>query len=365
MPSRLLSPLLLVATLSLHTTAARAETRTPLGLSAPLSGDATAWGNDLKNVLKFANEKIAGGKYSLVIEDDRCDPKTAVSIAHKLAKVSKVPAVFTVCGAVTLAAGPVYDKAGTVVMAPLATPSMISNLGERIFRASLSDAIAASALADAVRSAHTKVGILTEQNAYSEGFANDFRKRAGQIGLEVVSEDFQSGDTDLKGQLLRLQSRAPDAIFINTNTERTFTAILKQMSVMQFVPTRYGAYMPGASSFLAAAGAMAEGIIFVDLPKAEELLNEEGRKLYQEYLSRYGALQGWTFIFPAGFEAFRSIHQAITSGKPINEYLHSTEFSGIFGMYSFDKSGDIRGLRHSIRVIKGGQNVPVESQAGS
>ena len=42
MPSRLLSLLLLVAALSLHTTAARAETRTPLGLSAPLSGDGTA-----------------------------------------------------------------------------------------------------------------------------------------------------------------------------------------------------------------------------------------------------------------------------------------------------------------------------------
>ena len=55
-----------------------------LAVSAPLSGGGSAWGNDVKNVLLFANEKLAGGRYHFVFEDDRCDPKIALSVQRRV-----------------------------------------------------------------------------------------------------------------------------------------------------------------------------------------------------------------------------------------------------------------------------------------
>ena len=119
----------------------------------------------------------------------------------------------------------------------------------------------------------------------------------------------------------------------------------------------YGAYLPGSSTFLELAGTLAEGIIFIDFTPAEDLLDEEGRSLYGEYLKRYGPLKSWSFAFPAAFEGFRAVTQAIGSGKPPQTYLRSAKFQGIFGAYSFDKNGDLRGLKHSMRVVRGGRSV--------
>jgi len=127
-----------------------AETRR-IGVSAPLSGPGARWGNDLKNVLMFANDKLADGKYSFVFEDDRCDPKTSISVARKLITLDHAKEVFVMCGQTTIATAKVYRDANVTVMATLATPSRISELG--VFRTGLSDSFAADKLASYILSA--------------------------------------------------------------------------------------------------------------------------------------------------------------------------------------------------------------------
>lgn len=111
-------------------------------------------------------------------------------------------------------------------------------------------------------------------------------------------------------------------------------------------------YLPGSEGFLTRAGQLAEGLVFVDFPGAEDVLNEEGRKLYAEFTGRFGSLKSWSFAFPSTFEAFRAIHQAIQSGEPVKEYLHKAQFQGIFGPFSFDQNGDVRGISPVLRVIR-------------
>ncbi len=96
--------------------------------------------------------------------------------------------------------------------------------------------------------------------------------------------------------------------------------------------------IPGTSEFLKLVGENSEGIIFVDFPFADQLLNKDGEKLYQEFVEKFGPMQGWDYSFPAVFESFRALSSAIESGKPIKEYLYQEKFKGIFGDYSFDKN---------------------------
>lgn len=336
-----------------------------IGVSAPLSGPAAPWGNDVKNVLLFAAKKLSDPKVSFLFEDDRCDPKTAVTIAQKFISVDRVKAVFSVCGAVTLAAGPIYQRAGILVMAPIATPSKISGLGDKIFRTGLSDEYAAQRLAEHTARSLKKIGVITEQNDYSVGMINDFQKYATTHGIEVVNEDFQSSDTDFRAQLLRLKSKSIAGLFVNTNAERSLASILEQTRSLGLKVPVYGAYLPGSSAFLALAGPAAEGIEFVDFPLAEDFLNADGRQLFKDYRDTVGAIQSWTYTFPSTFESYRVVTKALASAESPSDYIRHTSFSGIFGSYSFDTKGDMQGIKHSMRRIENGKSTPLPGNIAS
>ena len=132
--------------------------------------------------------------------------------------------------------------------------------------------------------------------------------------------------------------------------------IVKQLKEIEYAPSLYGAYLPGSAGFLKIAGVMAEGLVFVDFPGASDLLTAEGQALYSEYLARFGPLQGWSFAFPATFEAFRAIHLGIISGQPLEQFLRTSKFQGVFGPYSFDDHGDIAGQQHVMRIIRDGKS---------
>lgn len=328
-----------------------------LGLSAPLSGGGAGWGNDVKNVLIFANEKLAGGKYSFVFEDDRCDPKTSLSVARKLSSVDRIKEVFIVCGQATLATAKIYRDSGVVVMAPLATPSRISELG--IFRTGLNDALAAGKLARYIADHHRSISVLTEENDYPVSFLNDFMHSSKELNLTVSNENYLPQQQDFRPQLLRLKAKKVTALFLNTQTEEALTTLVRQLKELAFSPKLYGAYLPGSARFLQIGGKLADGMVFVDFPGASDLLNTRGKELYAEYVSRFGPLQGWSFAFPATFEAFRAVHLAIESGEAPEQYLHKTSFDGLFGSYSFDKRGDLVGPQHVLRIIRDGKSEPL------
>ena len=353
--------LIIAFTLQLFPNTVQADSDMKIGVSAPLTGPAAAWGIDLKNVLIFANEKLAQSSYRFIFEDDKCSPKEAVSIAQKFTRVDKVQASFIVCGATTIASAPVYDRAGVVLMAPIATPTSISQAGDYIFRPGLSDAFATRKLAEHISKGHKKVGVLTEQNDYSVSFLKDFEKEARIWGLETLNEDFQSSDTDFKTQILRLKSKDIDALFINSNTERLYSIVLKQVRSLKIELPIFGAYLPGTSAFISLAGADANGIQFVDFPLAEQLISAEGRKLYEEYIERFGKPKSWDYAFPAVFEAFRALHTALQSGGSPKDFLYRTKFQGIFGPYSFDSNGDLVGLSHAMKVILDGKSTTLET----
>lgn len=324
-----------------------------LGFEGPLTGAGAGWGNDIKNVLVFANEKLANGRYSVVFEDDNCNPKNSRSAAQKLISINRVKQAFVACGQAVMATAGIYKRAGVTVMAPFATPSRISNLG--VFRTSPSDAYAAKRLAERIAARHKTVYVLSQIDDYTQEFLKDFLASAKESRLMVFNEDYLPDEKDFRPLLLKLKSKNIEALFLNTQSEQVLLAQVRQLQELAIAPRLYGAYLPGSQGFLKAAGALAEGIEFVDFPGAAELLSEEGQKLYAEYQTRFGPLQGWSFAFPATFEAFRAVHLALSSGQPVGDYLQHNSFDGIFGRYSFDEHGDIVGLQHVMRVVRKGQ----------
>ena len=335
-----------------------AQEKIKIGVSTALTGNAATYGVDLKNALLFANEKLAGNKYELVFEDDRCNGRDAVAVAHRFIDVLKLKYVAGfACSSTVLSSASLYEKAQVVVMVASASAAEISNSGDFIFRTWASDDGAARTLHRYIASNHKSVGIISEQTDYAQGFLKSFIESNNDKKLNIASESYLTDTVDFRSSLLKLRARNIDGLFINSQTEVTLLAVLKQVKEMNWNVQVYSAYWGGASSFLEKAKSLAEGIIYVDLPSVKEALTSDGALLFNEFQKKYGKINSVELMFATAFEAFRALHMAIESGQEMRRYLYSTKFDGLFGEWWFDSHGEIQGLNFIMKVVKDGKGV--------
>lgn len=331
-----------------------------IGAPLPLSGGAATWGQDIRDTIIFANDKLASGGYRLVFEDDQCDSKHAVSAAQKLISINKIThAIGFACTAATLPVASLYRRKGIVMMVTAASAEAVSKLAPFAFRSIPDDKEASTVLFRHIsQKGVKKLGILSLQNDYCFGFRDNVKQLAAKSGIEIVTEDYTPDTVDYRSLLSRLRKQKVEALFINSGFEGDFAQIVEQLAELRWKVAKYGAYYPGMPSVLKRTGAALEGTVYVDFPSLEEVATDEGKALYQEYLGRFGPIRAVPILFATTFEGFRALHEAIRSGDDIKEYLGSRTFSGLFGSYSFNNQGNIVGLTHVLRTIQNG--VPIK-----
>lgn len=335
-----------------------------IGVSVPLSGVGSSYGTDVKNALTFANEKFANNAYELIIEDDQCLDKEAVTIAHKFINVDKVKyALGMPCSGTVLASAPVYEKAGVIVITSGAGAPLITFAGDYIFRTKPTLKIAGQKLAMDMATKFRKVGAITEETAYCQGLTDAVIESSKLVpiasGLKVINENFLPQTADFRSTLLRLKTKGVEAIFINPQGEATLITIFNQLKSMNWNVPVYGTFLPGTKSFIEAYGSKADGLIFADVPFNEDTLNDEGLKLYRKFTDQYGPAKGGEHFVTFSFLSFNTLHQAILSDENVKDYLYKTKFKGIFDEYSFDKNGDVVSdkITYGLKVIKDGKAV--------
>lgn len=335
-----------------------AEEKMRIGVSVPLTGNAATYGVDTQNVLIFANEKLADGKYEFVFEDDKCSGRDAVAIAHRFVGVLKLPYVLGFpCSGPLLSAAKLYERAKVVVIAATASAPAISQAGEYIFRTCPSDDGSAKMLYEYVEKRHSRFGVLSEQTEFSQGLLQAFLRSNEGGQLKIETEDFLTDSTDFRTLLLRLRSKKIEGLFINGQSEATFLTALKQLREIGWDVPVYSAYMATTKTFLDNAGPLSEGIVCVDYPEMQSVGSSEGLALYKEYVSRFGNMKSLELNFVTTFESFRALHEAINSGEEVKEFLNQAQFKGVAGEWSFDENGDIRGIGFVLKQIKGGKPV--------
>jgi branched-chain amino acid transport system substrate-binding protein len=331
------------------------EAKARIGISTALTGNGATYGVDTKNVLQFANNKLAHGKYELIFDDDRCNGKDAVAVAHRFVDVLHLKFVAGYpCSGTVLATSDIFEKAHVIQLSTGASSANVSEAGDYIFRTFPSDRQAAERLYGYVFSQHKKFGVLSEQTDYAQSFWRSFQESAKAGALELSAEDYLTDTSDFRAVIGKLRARNVEGIFINSQTELTFLAILRQIRELQWNPKIYAAYWPGTAAVLDKAADLAEGTIYVDMPTLKEALNEEGAGLYREFESIYGKMNSIELLFGTNFEGFRALQAAIESGQEPRQYLYTHRFQGIFGEWWFDKNGDIRGLDFVLKTIKSG-----------
>ena len=342
----------LFALLFLSTSAFSEDQKIRVGVSIPLSGDASVYGDDIKRVLTFANSQVFANRYEFVFEDDKCTGKDGVTVAHKLVSVDKVKYVLGfACSGTLLAAAPIYERGQVLAIGTMTTSPDISKAGQYIFRTVPSDELAAKVLGEFIAKSNKHLAVISEESDYCESLLKQLEQNKA---LKVSVEHYKSGESDFRSLILRLKSKQPDALMLNPQTDGPLITMVKQIRSLNWNIPLFGAYYPSSTNFLKGVGAQAEGITFVDPPTLKDLLVSDKVSLYDRFLGLGGPLRGIDYVFVLTYNALAALDGALHSGKNPKEALNSLTFDGLSGPFSFDKDGDIVGIQHVIKRITQG-----------
>lgn len=204
--------------LAFASTAAQADINVGVVLSA--TGPAASLGIPEKNTISLLPQTIGGEKVNYVVLDDASDTTTAVKNVRKLVAENKVDVVVgSTTSPASLAMIDVAAEAQTPMISMAASARIVEPVDDKkkwVFKTPQNDLQMATAIVEhMVANNVKKVSFIGFANAYGEGWHEQFRKIAEVRGVEIVAnERFNPADTSVTGQVLKLISVKPDAVFI-------------------------------------------------------------------------------------------------------------------------------------------------------
>lgn len=336
---------------------ALAQDTIKIGVTQPLTGPVAASGNYVVQGAQiaesFLNEKggILGKDVELVIEDNKSNPKEAVSTAEKLIVKDKVPVLMGAWSSTyTLAVMPKLMEYGVPMVVETSSSGKITTSGNPwIFRISPTSTMEAMAFSEKVDDfGIKKADFLAVNNDWGRGAAEQFSKMLEEKGIEVgVIETMDAGAQDLSAQLAKLKASGGDTLFLTTGVEQ-ITLVLKQAKEQRLehrIITTGGSSSP--DQLIEQAGEAADGsyhLLFFAPWFPQSAPNPEVAQAFvDEWNKRGHNFAGLTEGF-RGYDGIVTIAAGIeAAGKAepdaIRESLWGVEVDGVNGDISFIKQG--------------------------
>ena len=299
-------------------------------------------------VEEINNAQLGEAKLKLVIEDGQSTVEGAVEAFHKLINQDKVTAILG--PATSSQAKAVFDAAQesqVVAISPTAAARGLSKTGGFTFRTSL---ITDILIPNGVRITHAKLDYQNVATIHDEidVFSTDsdfvLKKALAENGVEVViSETFQSGETDFSAQLTRIKESNADAVFVSAQIAESPEILLqgREIGIPADVPFLITVTL--SPDQIEVAGEAADGAItFTSWVSTAET---PGNQMFvRHYRTKYG-VEPNTFAAQS-YAALYILVEAIsraqsTDSIAIRDALANIkEFDTVLGKFSFDGSGD-------------------------
>ena len=334
-----------------------------IGYIGPLSGALVYTGEPVKNGFELANSKYNSynKNISVIYEDDKCSPVDALNAARKLINIDNVNIIVSgVCSSSTLAIAPLAEENKKILISPVSASPDIKNAGDYVFRIAASSDLLGSKAADIVYDlGYSKIGIIYELNEYPRGWKDVFKTEFIKLGGEIVDEEsFNSGETDIKTQLIKIKEKNPDVILMVVLSVPSGIQILKEINELDIKTPLVGnelfSYKPVINSYPNTTEGMFVATYDYDL-------NSEEMKLFlSEYNSKYNKEVSEEIYGALGYDVYMLLYDSIKTcdgdnPECIKNYFNNLgETAGVGGNYTLDENGDaVRNV--VLRKIVGGK----------
>ena len=216
---------------ALITPAFSAATKTiKIGFAFSMTGGAAVYGTSQKEGTRLAIDQInaAAGSSGLQIvpiwEDDASVPQQGTNVFNKLINGDKVSLIIgpTLSNTAKIT-DPIAQQAGVPVLAISNTISGITEIGNYIFRDSLTENVV---IPHTVKVAKEKLGLKKvamlygNDDAMTKATYEVFKKVLQSSGIQILGEQtFAKGDRDFSPQLTQIKAQNPDAIICGALAE--------------------------------------------------------------------------------------------------------------------------------------------------
>lgn len=338
-----------------------------LGMAVPMSGSSAAFGPYMRNGAQLAIDEIndAGGvlgrKLKLQVEDDACDPKTAVAAANKLVAGGVAVSVGGYCSGATLPTLPVFGKRNIPMVIPAANSNeLVEQKQDHVFLINgTGDQQADAAVAWIKRKGAKKVALMHDNTSYSKDIAVVTREKLTGSGADAVLNVANPGESDYSANVDSVLRAKPDFVY--------WTGYYQEggLLIRQFRQAGYqGTFMVADGSVdksLAkiAGGTNADGV-FATMTQTPDTI-EGADKWIATYEKKFDAEPGpySTQTYDAVRVAAEAIKNAgSTDGKKISEALEGIDGLALFsGPLKFTPEHTLSAGGFVILVVKDGKFV--------
>jgi branched-chain amino acid transport system substrate-binding protein len=296
---------------------------------------------------------VLGRPVDIVVEDDKSDPKEAVTAANRLIQQEKAVALIAASGsASTLAVKEITAQQGLPQISMAASTAITNEepyewIWSTPHKNELAVTRALTYISEVLQA--KKIAVLHDENAFGSDGMAAIEKSAGSFGLEIVAaESYKSNDTDLTAQLTKIKGSNPEAVMVwGTNPGPALAA--KNMKQLGMNVPYVGSHGIANKTFIELAGDAAEGVVFPAgrLLVPSSITDPDQKKVTDEFIAAYKAAYNAespnTFAGYA-FEAVTLLVNAIekagsTDPKAIQTALNATQnFPGPDGFYNYSET---------------------------
>ncbi len=347
-----------------------------IGVASPFTGDLAAYGDNIKAGVSLKLKEIndAGGingkKVELVWGDDLCAPKDAGTVGSKFAADKSIVAVIGhLCSSATLAAMPIYVRAGLAAISPTSTNPTIGDVGKGwFFRNCYTDDFQGQYLASYVVPkllGKNSVAIFYENNDYAIGLKDAFIAGAKSAGVKVTgAEAYTKGTADFTPQLTKLLLDKPDTIFL-CGYHPEGALIAGQARKLGFNGPLFGADGLDNEDYIKIGGKATDNT-YLTVPFLASSAGPEGKAFAKQFKEAYGREVDW--MSANAYDCLGILAQVIAKTGPdrkkIREGLaainsEANGYKGITGLTYFDKKGDCAKPAF-VKMVKDGKFVAAE-----
>jgi branched-chain amino acid transport system substrate-binding protein len=339
------------------TAAAQAELIVKLGAAGPLTGPIAHIGKDGENGIRLAIEDanakgiVIGGekvKFELMSEDDQADPRTATTVAQRLADAKVKGVIGHVTSGASIPASRVYEQAGIPVITPSSTSPTLTQQGFKVtYRVIANDLQQAEAMANyAVKKLGLKkIAVIDDRTAYGQGLADALAAAMTKLGAQVVAREFTNDKaTDFMAILTKLKSKSPDAIFYG-GMDAQGSPLLRQVRQLGMNATFLSGDGLCTAEMLKLSAKELDGRVFCTQAGIPMEKMPGGVKFRERFKQRFnGDVQLYA---PYNYDAATALIEAMKAANSVEpaKYLPALKalnIKGITGNISFDTKGDIK-----------------------
>ena len=339
----------------------------PLTGPMSLSGIASQQGAEL--AIKEINAKggVLGKKLLLISYDDKSSPEQAVKAVTRMIDSDKVHAIVgSLHSGNILASAPVVEKAKIPEVGVGTSPGWLEKGYTYLFRPLANTNVIAVQLVKTIADlGYKKVGALGLSDEYGKTGVEDMRKQLEPLGIQVLAEWFNPGDSDFTGQLTKLINSGIEAL-IAYGVDAYQGPIMKQARQNGFTGLVFGPESLSVPSVKDVAGKDADGAVFgssyVIPVKPEDAFDKVHESFFKAFVAEFKKMpdsQTAMRCYDAVYIIAEAIKRANSlDGTAIRDKIASMKgFDGLAGTFDFvGKNGE--GITFSrIFAIKDGKDV--------